>query len=805
MELFLAAYVYINVDEKLIIVSKKLGGCFMNLKKRLALITAAVLVFTLLLGSTVYAGDSISEQKMKVMIAAGEIPPGEIVVDDKDVKIKKDEAQAIARKMLEDEKGFDVSYMRLDTNWQTQGKNWTIDFRRNKAPNGNASITIDAGTGAVTGYNIWEEFDGQKNFVANFTRTEARLKAEEFIKNTLKQDVSEFELQKEEPYGYSYRMGGVKESVIYNFNYLKKLNGRPFINSTLTIGVDGTSGKVRNFYSNLIKADSSKLQNSDGVITPEKAVEKYKDYANLNLQYIISYEDRPYYGPKQKVMLVYLPTIYINMVDAKTGEPVGYDNIAQDITSDKIRQMWENPVQMKPDAVLDSKPITEQEGKAKAEAVKKVVEGAYNFSFDDNINKGYEETKYYNVLEDSLNYNWNKLKENTNIGLNVSINSKTGHITNLSLSNWDNSYEPGMKAGKEPPEIIEKVNWEQGKKKALEYLEKLLPGQYGFLQDMNIQEPKYSGDSKKYMRDYNYSFVRVVNGVRFRDNNANVNIDRQTGELRGLYFNWNDADFASRDGIITKEAAVKKYFDTTETKLAYFLASTYNTKENKPIFDEAPKLVYSFSTNGFMYSNLTIDAFTGKLGDWSGREIKVEMPAGEAQLKEHWAKRSVELLIAQGIIKNPNVEYDAKVTRAEAVKMLSLAKGMGYFDKSLYTVPSFKDVPADDDYYSYVEIAVKQKIIAAGAGDFKGSEEITKEEFTKLLVNLIGYSDIARYKDIFKAGSEKNVSDDMTGYIAVCRALNILPVKDGEVFDGKSKLTYAEAASALFKALSFIK
>jgi hypothetical protein len=137
--------------------------------------------------------------------------------------------------------------------------------------------------------------------------------------------------------------------------------------------------------------------------------------------------------------------------------------------------------------------------------------------------------------------------------------------------------------------------------------------------------------------------------------------------------------------------------------------------------------------------------------------------------------------------------------------MICLAKGMYYYDQSMFETPSFPDVPKDDDYFFYIESALKNKIISADGSKFNGSEMIGKEEFVKLLVNLMGYSDIAKFKEIFKLGAEVNVSADMAGYVAVCRAPDVLPVKPGEVFDARGGLTYAEAATALYKALSFIK
>ena len=139
--------------------------------------------------------------------------------------------------------------------------------------------------------------------------------------------------------------------------------------------------------------------------------------------------------------------------------------------------------------------------------------------------------------------------------------------------------------------------------------------------------------------------------------------------------------------------------------------------------------------------------------------------------------------------------------------MITLAKGgLYYYSIHQFGGQSYTDVSRDDENYLYVESAVKQKILTDASGKFKGDEEITKEEFVKLMTNLLGYSDIAKYSNIYVLPDEiTNISDNAKGSAAICYALKILPVKDGDPFDGSSKVTWAEAASALYKALPYIK
>ncbi|MCX8130444.1 MAG: S-layer homology domain-containing protein [Clostridia bacterium] len=780
----------------------------MKLKKTLSLIIATTLSCSFMFTS-VAAAENVAETKIMLMEAAGEVPAKDgATKESPDTKISKDEAIATAKKMIEGYNDYEIGYVNLNPSWGASANRvWNIEFYCQKAPGGNANVAVDSETGEILNFNIWEGYDNQTNFVAKMTRTEAKVNAEKFIKEQLKESIDSYELQKEDPYMYGYRMGGVKEPIVYNFTYVKKVNGVPFSNYTINVGIDGVNGKVRSYYSNRVKIDEKKFPSTKDVLSAEKVFEKYKELVKVKLQYIATYSHSPYGMSKPKVTLAYVPVTYVNMMDASTGKVLNYDGSSTDFSSEEIKQLLNNPVPMKPDAKISNKAISEKDAKAKAEEYKKIVEKLLGITFDNpegNESKPY----YYGSQQDEVwNFNWYKNSETGNVHFNIAISAKTGHLLNISLGSYDNMYDMKMRENKKPEPVKEKLKWANGKEKALELVKKLVPDQYGFYVDENIKEPEYSEESRKYLREHYYSFTRIENGIRFRDNSINVGYDRETGKLRNFYFNWSDMEFPAKTALISEEEATKKYFEGTEAKLMYFLKADYTPQG--VVFGETPQLVYSFNTKGYMYGALMINANTGKEIDYSGNEIKYETPVGEANIADHWAKRSAELLVAQGILKNPNVDLNSKVTKAEAVKMITLSKGINfyYYEKSdaLAPEPTFKDVPKDDEYFQYIESAIKQKLISKDADEFKGSEKMTKAEFVKLLVNLIGYSDIAKHKDIFKVNNVINVPYDMTGYVAIASVLDILPVQAGNTFNGSDEVTYGEAADSLYKALSLVK
>ena len=215
----------------------------------------------------------------------------------------------------------------------------------------------------------------------------------------------------------------------------------------------------------------------------------------------------------------------------------------------------------------------------------------------------------------------------------------------------DKIIPPGQQ---EPVRVNEKISWTAGKEKALALIKRLVPEQYGFYSDQNLTEPVYSDDVKMTVKEHYYNFTRVVNGILFRDNSMSLSLDRETGEVRSFYLNWSDLDFPGVTDIITESTASDSYFDGTGVRLSYFQKKTYDKTNGAEITDPAAKLVYSLVRKGYPPGGgIFVDAVTGKALDWNGREIASEDTDADPKLSDHWAERSVELLVSQGIIKKP--------------------------------------------------------------------------------------------------------------------------------------------------------
>jgi len=291
-------------------------------KKITARIVAAAAAAWFLLGSFSYGEDGIEaaeKEKINLKIAAGEMLPPEQPNEDT-VAVKKDKAIEAARNLLDSPDDYVLAGVYLTLKWNGAGYMWNLDFSKNAWGGGGANFGIDADTGDVLHFNAWQSYEPNKNYIARFTRDEARELAENYLCDKFKLSMDDFEMLKENPNYYSKRTGGVKEQVVYNFNYVRKYNGVPLNNYTMSISVDGTNGKILNYYFNKPGIDVPSLISPEKAISRTRALKIYKKLISFNLQYINCFEEK-YMAPSiPKIVLAYVPSGNISMINAINGK-----------------------------------------------------------------------------------------------------------------------------------------------------------------------------------------------------------------------------------------------------------------------------------------------------------------------------------------------------------------------------------------------------------------------------------------------------------------------------------------------------
>ncbi len=176
----------------------------------------------------------------------------------------------------------------------------------------------------------------------------------------------------------------------------------------------------------------------------------------------------------------------------------------------------------------------------------------------------------------------------------------------------------GVQGGQYP--ALPKLTEAEVKAKAEEFLRRLAPEQFATMSLDRVQKPSIVVGKRSWHHTYGFTYVRYVNGLAFRANNAHVQVNADTGEVTSYNLNWQELDFPVPDGIIDIEEA-GSIFAGHGFKLMYVRSYSWRG-------DSKPYLAYVLE-NGYQ---LQIDAFTGEIsvGDivWTERQTQESAPPG---------------------------------------------------------------------------------------------------------------------------------------------------------------------------------
>ncbi|MFS0555332.1 YcdB/YcdC domain-containing protein [Brevibacillus sp. 179-C9.3 HS] len=215
----------------------------------------------------------------------------------------------------------------------------------------------------------------------------------------------------------------------------------------------------------------------------------------------------------------------------------------------------------------------------------------------------------------------------TLLSYSVGINANTGELTSYSRYAEDASSTPYAK----------RVSYEEAKKQAQLFFEKnnAEKAEETRLYSRDTPQPKTPLDSDF---SYNFRFVRVVDGVLFPDNGADVSVDG-SGTVTNYSLSWNDVKFEKAGSNLSQEEAEKLFKELAQPKPVYLLP--YDRREVKK-----PQLGYM---NPFTFY---IDAETGEAMTQSltpRKPAQKPVPVSSTSLS---ARHSGQALTQDGAVKS---------------------------------------------------------------------------------------------------------------------------------------------------------
>ncbi|UJF33557.1 S-layer homology domain-containing protein [Paenibacillus hexagrammi] len=721
--------------------------------------------------------------------------------------ITKDKALELAKTYITIPEGYTLQSANLNSYYMMNGHNvpaWNLNFSKKVKDQyyGNINVTINGMDGTLTGYNMNDsDPDHKPSYPPKVDFTGAKAIASAWIEKVLPGKQQELLYNQMEENSFRTPLDGNYQ---YNIRFDRSVDGVPFMQNGVNVMVNG-DGQVTSYNYNW--DDEVEFEKGITPIDKDKIADTFKDKANISLLYQI-----PYNAPGQKKPII---TYQLNpfVLDAAKGE----------LWNDGYIDNGGAAATKKP---LTDKPLSEQPAPdlnlSKDEAVKRVTDAfqipsSYQLqdaSYNEYTNPDTGETT------SSWNLNWNLATDDDPAGKRggegawASINSKTGEIQNFNryVSYTNDSSKP----------VDAKVSLEKATETAVELVKKEMPA---YTDQLVLVTPSAEGmteDQLKFMRNWDITFERVIDGVIANNETVTVSVDRTDGSVMNYYSSFSNMEYPkqkpeviavdkAKETLLSQYDIVLNYVTSHGGPIAIPLAK-YNLMKAAGETIPAPsadtnakieaKLVYSLVPKYTQESYM----FNAQSGEWlsasSGEVITLDRVKVD-DIDNHWAKNELQLMLDYRAldVKDGKVNPDQAITRGEMVKMLVIAMNGGnhgiYY--SMDRAASFKDVANGSKYFAYVENAVDRGLLDPGT-EFNPDAKMTREDMAQLIVKALGYKTLTKYEKVFNQDFADKAQLKNVGEVAIVVGLDIMSLNDGS-FGPDQEVTKAQAAVAFYRYL----
>jgi len=667
----------------------------------------------------------------------------------------------------------------FDSNIGTDGAkkvfylNWSS---RDTVNGGNVSVTVNE-DGVILNYYSYSPDDySQKKKLPALSRQDAVKKAEEYIRNIDPNLPGEIKLLNE-PQNY-----GLESS--YYFVYYREVNGLPFYSNNVYVSINNQTGKLLSFSRNW--TFGLKFPTPE-VITQDEAKQAYKDKMGLKLVYKYWYN---YENNSLRIYPAYIP-VYDNntyVIDAETGERVNvgyyygisYDIYAKGGTLSAVNGGSSSEVILDPDeqkAVADAAKLITLE---KAEAIAKAA-GFIGLTSEYKLENYslYPNWPFRTEYTWNLNYVKTDPQSKATSSISVAVNANTGVITSYYTYTGD---QQGNK-----PIYTEKD--------AKEAADNIINKYYADFKDQLKYDEQYSEQYEIYRTDnplyYTVRYNRVVNGIEFPDNYIMFEYSAVTGKIYSLYMNWFNTEFPAVKNPLSLENAYAKLFENIGLNLEYrFKTATYsiygtNTENNSEII-----LAYALDSR----KPHTLDAFTGKILDYDGKEYKEYKGVKYTDIEGSYAKMQINVLAESGIL--PEVtEFRPKDVIVQKEFLSILSKTLNYYGVVITENSTQQEI---DNLYAYLvrEGIIKQDEIAPNA-------PVTREEGVKYIIRAMKFDKVADLRELYKESTfadRDQITPNLEPYVCLATGLKIINGYN-KTFSPRAGLTREAAAVMIYNYL----
>lgn len=672
---------------------------------------------------------------------------------------------------------FDTSkYDRFNIHYNESYENkkiWELSWSESTQPYGSLNASIDADTGNILYLNMYKGHDPDRQTlpIPKYNEGEARKIAEAFAKKLQPDEFAKTKLTDREYPVYPLRDTSYSDR--YSFNFIRMENNIPVEDNGINIRVDAHTGEVESYS---FTWSWEPLTPAENLISIEEAEKVFKDKEGLKLAYQRYYD---YRTREENIKLVYTVGSPQIMIDAYTGELLKneFGIYGRGAAAEESMKQMDNsgltPVELE-EVEITKNCISKETA---IDIVKKHV----------TIPKGYEQRSanlygdYSNPDEKVWNINWRKIDdENRESGtIYARVHAISSELLSFSINDYSNREK----------DFKQNYDRKAAQKKVEEFLKKI---QSERLENVELEEIEDVEFPEKVQEHY-FTYTRMVNNIPYTYNGFNITVDAQTGIIKSYRMQWQERDFPSPDGVLTRTDAETRFLEDIGLELVY--VNTYNYKEQSSSY----KLVYKLKPK----TSYTFDAFNFNPLDYNGNPIKEEVPTSFIDIKDHWAESDIQLLIDLGIIvsSEDNFRPDEAITEGEFIKLLMIAKNQRISDdRPLPVTLESDDAETDEDIEKYIEAA--QRLGWIKAGEAQANTPLPREKAAAFIIRAMGFEKVATLSDIFKEIVEDydTIYPEYKGHVTIAIGLGLLS-EDAGSFNPKNITSRAQAATIIVRML----
>lgn len=612
---------------------------------------------------------------------------------------------------------------------------WGLEWR-----SGDGKISVNAvidSLGNVCSYRFYEE--AEQAGLAGVDRVTAEKTASAFLKKAASgQAASMREVDQESNRAITAH---------HEFTYRYYVNDIPVLPLTATVRVNKYTGAVSAFDGFDAGFKMPSFPASEGGLSEDEAASAWLDELGLSLNYY------SYYDYDKKNFFVYgaysPKKPYRFAIDAKTGKPavlaqenlryMKSENATGDAAADSGGLSGAELLEVERAADLISQSEAEQKLQTAFPVLKKMGKVT--------------ESTLEKVDFDGIHYRWHIY-----FGLGYgAVDAETGEI--LSFNYYSGEKEKKTVLTEARAQLI-----------AEELLRTLAPER--FAQTKLYPYEPASGitrDGEGY-RDYDFHYVRLVNGHPFMNNELTVTVDGVSGEIKAYRCSWYETvKFPALD----KAMGVENAFEALEKIKGFDLV--YNRLE-----DGSYGLVYQFksSTDG-----IRMEPVNGQLLNYAGKVTAEKKLPVYTDMEKHWSKNYVQKLLENGYyLSGTEFKPNQTILQKEFFQYLFTEYGLENDTERLYEVLRERGIVLDSEK----------------APD----QALTRQEAAKFMVRYLGLGRAGERPELFVNLFADHIEDGYKGYATLCKGLGIMAGDRNGRFNGTAAMSRAEAAAAVYNLVS---